>query len=127
MSKIEKLNFDKKGLIPAIIQDYKTGKVLTLCYMNKDALDKTLSEGKVYVFRRSKNRIMLKGETSGNIQAVKEVFVDCADNSLLIKVEQRSAACHEGYFTCYFRQIDKSGKETIVEKRIFDPKDVYKR
>ena len=127
MSKIEKLNFDKKGLIPAIIQDYKTGKVLTLCYMNKDALDKTLSEGKVYVFRRSKNRIMLKGETSGNIQAVKEVFVDCADNSLLIKVEQRSAACHEGYFTCYFKQIDKSGKETIVEKRIFDPKDVYKR
>ena len=127
MSKIEKLNFDKKGLIPAIIQDYKTGKVLTLCYMNKDALDKTLSEGKVYVFRRSKNRIMLKGETSGNIQAVKEVFVDCADNSLLIKVAQKLAACHEGYFTCYFRQIDKSGKETIVEKRIFDPKDVYKR
>ncbi|NQU95270.1 MAG: phosphoribosyl-AMP cyclohydrolase [Candidatus Omnitrophica bacterium] len=127
MSKIDKLNFDEKGLIPAVIQDYKTGKVLTLCYMNKDALEKTLNEGKVYVFRRSKNRIMLKGETSGNIQSVKEVFVDCANNSILIKAEQRSAACHEGYFTCYFRQIDKTGKETIVEKRIFDPKDVYKK
>ena len=127
MSSITKLNFDEKGLIPTIIQDYKTGKVLTLCYMNKDALEKTLSEGKVYVFRRSKNRIMLKGETSGNIQAVKELFVDCADNSILIKVEQKIAACHEGYFTCYFRQIDKDGNEKIVEKRIFDPKSVYKK
>ena len=71
-----KLNFDEKGLIPAIIQDYKTGKVLTLCYMNKDALDRTLREGRIYVFRRSKNKLMLKGETSGNIQTVKEIFVD---------------------------------------------------
>jgi len=123
---IEKLNFDEKGLIPAIIQDYKTNKVLTLCYMNKEALSKTLEEGKVYVFRRSKKRIMLKGETSGCTQAVKEVFVDCADNSVLFKVEQRSAACHEGYFTCYFRRADKDGNYEIIEKRIFDPKDVYK-
>ena len=123
---LDKLNFNEKGLIPAIIQDAGTGKVLTLCYMNKDALDKTVKEGKVYVFRRSKNKIMLKGETSGNIQAVKEVFVDCADNSLLFKVEQKLAACHEGYFTCYFRKIDKDGKETTVEKRVFDPKKVYK-
>ena len=122
---IDKLNFDDKGLIPAVIQDSKTGKVLTLCYMNKEALERTLAEGKVYVFRRSKNKIMLKGETSGNIQAVKEVFVDCADNSLLFKVEQKLAACHEGYFTCYFRKIDKGGKETVAEKRVFDPKEVY--
>ena len=121
-----KLNFDEKGLIPAIIQDYKSGKVLTLCYMNKDAFDKTMKEGKIYVFRRSKGRIMLKGETSGNIQAVKEVFIDCADNSVLFKIEQKVAACHEGYFSCYFRQIDKDGNEKITEKRIFDPSDVYK-
>jgi len=120
-----KLNFDDKGLIPAVIQDYATGKVLTLCYMNKDALDRTLREGKICVFRRSKGKVMLKGETSGNTQAVKEVFVDCADNSILFKVEQKLAACHEGYFTCYFRKIDKGGKEEIVEKRIFDPKEVY--
>lgn len=121
-----KLNFDEKGLIPAVIQDYKSGKVLTLCYMNADALRKTLEEGKIYVFRRSKNKIMLKGETSGNIQTVKEAFVDCADNSLLFKVEQKVAGCHEGYFTCYFRKIDKDGGEEIVEKRVFNPKDVYK-
>ena len=121
-----KLNFDEKELIPAIIQDYKSGKVLTLCYMNKDAFDKTMKEGKIYVFRRSKGRIMLKGETSGNIQAVKEVFIDCADNSVLFKIEQKVAACHEGYFSCYFRQIDKDGNEKITEKRIFDPSDVYK-
>ena len=125
MSILDKLNFSEKGLIPAIIQDYKTGKVLTLCYMNKDALYRTLKEGKVYAFRRSKNKIMLKGETSGNTQTVKEVFVDCADNSVLFKVEQKVAACHLGYFTCYFRRLTKEGNTEIIEKRVFDPKDVY--
>ena len=122
---LEKLNFDEKGLIPTIIQDYTSGKVLTLCYMNKDALKKTLEEGKIYVYRRSKNRIMLKGETSGNIQTVKETFIDCSDNSVLFKVDQTVAACHKGYFTCYFKKIDKDGNEKIEEKRIFNPKDVY--
>ena len=121
-----KLNFNEKGLTPAIIQDYKIGKVLTLCYMNEDALKKTLLEGKVYVFRRSKNKVMLKGEISGNIQTVREVFVDCENNSLLFKVEQKTAACHKGYFTCYFRKIDKDGNEEIIEKRVFNPEDVYK-
>lgn len=121
-----KLNFGKDGLIPAVIQDYKTSKVLTLCYMDKNALEKTLEVGKIYVFRRSKGRIMLKGETSGCTQAVKEVFVDCADNSLLFKVEQKQAACHEGYFTCFFRRVKKDGSEEITEKRVFNPKDVYK-
>ena len=120
-----KLNFDEKGLIPAIIQDYVTGKVLTLCYMDKAALVKTLRKAKVYVFRRSKGRVMLKGETSGNTQAVKEVFVDCADNSLLFTVAQKKAACHMGYFTCYFRKVDKDGNEKITEKKAFAPKDVY--
>jgi len=119
------MNFDEKGLIPAVIQDYKTGKVLTLCYMNKEALEKTFAEGRICVFRRSKKKVMPKGETSGNIQIVKEAFVDCADNSLLFKVEQKRAACHEGYFTCYFRKLDKGGKETIAEKRVFNPEDVY--
>ncbi|GAF74651.1 unnamed protein product [marine sediment metagenome] len=122
-----KLNFDEKGLIPAVIQDRQSGKVLTLCYMNKEALDRTLREGKVCVFRRSKGRVMLKGETSGNIQAVKEVFVDCTDNSLLFKVEQKVAACHKGYFTCYFRKVDRDGKESVIEKKVFEPKDVYKK
>ena len=120
------LKFDDKGLIPAIIQDEKSGGVLTLCYMNKDALEKTLDEGKIYVFRRSKGRLMLKGETSDCIQRVKSLMIDCEGNSLLFKVEQVKAACHEGYFTCYFRKVDKEGKVEILGKRIFDPKDIYK-
>lgn len=121
------LKFDDKGLIPAIIQDYKTGTVLTLCYMNKTALENTLKEGKIYVFRRSKERVMMKGERSECTQTLKEIFVDCQDNSLLFKVEQKRAACHEGFFTCYFRKLDKDGNKKIVEKRIFNPDEVYKK
>jgi phosphoribosyl-AMP cyclohydrolase len=124
-SLIEKLKFNDKGLIPAIIQDEKTKEVLTLCYMNQDALLKTLEERKVYVFRRSKGRLMLKGETSGCIQTIRSMSIDCEGNSILFLVDQERAACHEGYFTCYFRQIDKNGNERITGKRIFDPKDVY--
>ena len=120
------LHFDRYGLIPAIIQDYKSGKVFTLCYMNDEAIKKTIKSGKIHVFRRSKDKVMLKGEISGNTQTVKEVFVDCADNSLLFKVEQKVAACHLGYFTCYFRRI-KDDKEEIVEERVFDPTKVYKK
>ena len=122
---LEKIKFDEKGLIPAIIQDEVSGEVLTLCYMNKDALRKTLDEGKVYVFRRSKGKLMLKGETSGCIQNVRKVSVDCEGNSLLFEVEQVKAGCHEGYFSCYFRQIDKDGNINTTAERIFDPKQVY--
>lgn len=122
----ENLRFDKTGLIPAIIQDYKSRQVLTLCYMNSDALRKTLEEGKIYVYRRSKGRIMMKGETSGCIQRVRSLCIDCEGNSLLFEVEQKKAACHEGFFTCYFRRIGKGGRAKIVGKRVFDPCKVYK-
>ena len=121
-----KIKFDEKGLIPAIIQDEVSGEVLTLCYMNKDALRRTLDEGKVYVFRRSKGKLMLKGETSGCIQNVRKVSIDCEGNSLLFEVEQVKAGCHEGYFSCYFRQVDKDGNINITAERIFDPNQVYK-
>ncbi|MBN1526773.1 MAG: phosphoribosyl-AMP cyclohydrolase [Candidatus Omnitrophica bacterium] len=123
----ELLKFDEKGLIPAIIQDEASGEVLTLCYMNKDALKKTMEEGNVHVFRRSKGRLMLKGETSGCTQKVKSLYIDCEGNSLVFKVEQKRAACHEGYFSCYFRRLDKDGNVEITAERIFDPKDVYKK
>ncbi len=127
MSKImEVVKFDERGLIPAIIQDDKSKEVLTLCYMNREALEKTFGEGKIYVFRRSKGKLMMKGETSGCIQKVKSVYIDCEGNSLLFKVEQVKAACHEGYFTCYFRKINKDGKTEIIGKRIFNPNEVYK-
>ena len=123
---IAKIKFNDKGLIPAIIQDEKTKEVLTLCYMNQDALLKTLEEGKVYVFRRSKGRLMLKGETSGCVQTLKSLSIDCEGNSLLFKVDQERAACHEGFFTCYFRQLKKDGTFETIGERIFDPKKVYK-
>jgi Phosphoribosyl-AMP cyclohydrolase len=125
MRLLEMIKFNDKGLVPAVIQDEKTMEVLTLCYMNKDALEKTLLEGFVYVFRRSKNQLMKKGQTSGCVQAVKSLCLDCEGNSLLLKVDQKIAGCHEGYFTCYFRQVDKDGNVTTLGERIFDPKKVY--
>ncbi|MCM8790829.1 MAG: phosphoribosyl-AMP cyclohydrolase [Candidatus Omnitrophica bacterium] len=123
---ISLLKFNDKGLIPAIIQDERSLQVLTLCYMNEEALKKTLQEGFVYVFRRSKGKLMKKGDTSGCTQAVRSICVDCEGNSILIKVDQKLAGCHEGYFTCYFRQVDKDGNIKILGDRLFDPGKVYK-
>jgi phosphoribosyl-AMP cyclohydrolase len=125
MKLLERLKFNDEGLIPVVIQDDKTKEVLTLCYLNKEALERTLEEGFVYVFRRSKNMLMKKGQTSGCTQAVKGVYIDCEGNSILIKVDQKVAGCHEGYFTCYYRKVDKNGGQTIIGERLFDPKKVY--
>lgn len=122
----EKIKFSDKGLVPAVIQDDKSGDVLTLCYMNKEALQKTLEDGRIYVYRRSKGMVMKKGQMSGCIQEVKGLYIDCEGNSLLFKVDQKRAACHTGYFSCYFQKIDKDGNIEITAKRIFDPKEVYK-
>ena len=126
MKLLDELTFNDQGLVPVIIANAEDNRPLVLCYMNREALAKTIETGKVHVFRRSKGRIMLKGETSGHIQLVKEVLVDCEGNSLVIKVEQEVAACHAGYFSCYYRQYDaKSDDFRIVEKQVFDPKKVY--
>lgn len=120
------IRFDDNGLVPAIIQDYRSKAVLTLCYMNKVALEKTIETGIVHVFRRSKGRLMMKGETSGCIQKVKSAYIDCEGNSVLFKVAQKRAACHTGYFTCYFRKLARTGSFKIEGKMIFDPKEVYR-
>ncbi|MFN3467275.1 MAG: phosphoribosyl-AMP cyclohydrolase, partial [Candidatus Brocadiales bacterium] len=117
-----------QGLIPSIIVDSLDGKVLTLCYMDKEAVEKTLETGLVHVYRRSQKRLMLKGETSGHTQAVKEVLVDCEGNSLLFRVEQKVAACHAGYRSCYYRGFNpKNGELEIRERQVFSPKEVYER
>jgi phosphoribosyl-AMP cyclohydrolase len=125
MNFIDKLNFDSKGLIPAVIQDADSSQVLTLCYMTREAVEKTIEENKIYVFRRSKGRLMIKGETSGCVQEVREIFVDCAENSLLFKVKQHRAACHKGFFTCYYRQVNDKGELDTRGERVFDPEEVY--
>ena len=120
------VQFNGQGLIPAVIQDAASKRVLTLCYLNREALERSLREGKVYVFRRSQNRLMLKGETSGHIQTIKRVEVDCEGKSLLLQVSQRVAACHAGYFSCYARRLTKTGKLAIGERKRFDPATVYR-
>lgn len=126
MQLLTNVKFDDKGLIPAVIVDVTDNRVLTLCFMNQDALEKTIETGKVHVFRRSKNRLMLKGETSGHTQSVEEVFLDCEGKSLVIKVKQKVAACHAGYMSCYYRKYnDKTDNIEIMEEKVFDPEKTY--
>jgi phosphoribosyl-AMP cyclohydrolase len=123
-----KLNFKKlKGLVPAIVQDYKTKKVLMLAFMNEAAWKKTLKTGMATYYSRSRNKIWTKGEESGNTQLVKEILVDCDEDTVLLKVKQvGNAACHTGYQSCFYREIQK-GKTKVIGKKIFDPKEVYKK
>jgi len=124
MSWIDGLKFNKDGLIPAVMQDYKTGEVLMVAYMNKEALRKTVRTRKTYFFSRSRNKLWLKGETSGHIQKVKEIFVDCDKDCLLIKIEQIGGACHTGYRSCFYRKVSGS-RFKVMGKRVFDPNKVY--
>ncbi|MGV8078866.1 MAG: phosphoribosyl-AMP cyclohydrolase [Syntrophales bacterium] len=120
-------DFDKgQGLIPAVVQDAGTGEVLMVAYMNRLAWRKTLETGIATYWSRSRNTLWVKGETSGNTQKVHEVFIDCDNDTVLLKVEQAGgAACHTGYRSCFYRRISRDGME-IVGERIFDPKEVYR-
>ncbi len=116
----EFLKFDSSGLIPAIIQDIKNGEVLMAAYMNRESLKKTLETGYVHFFSRSRKKLWLKGETSGHFQLVKEIRLDCDGDALLIKVQQKAAACHTGYRSCFYRIYDKKKKKLIIKsKKVF--------
>lgn len=122
------LDFGKVGgLIPAIAQDHTTGEVLMMAYMNEAAWEKTLSTGRVTYFSRSRQKLWTKGETSGNVQHVKEIRVDCDNDTVLLKVEQvGGAACHTGHKSCFYRIVENGSLRTIGEP-LFDPKEVYKK
>jgi phosphoribosyl-AMP cyclohydrolase len=114
------------GLIPVIVQDDETKEVLMLAYMNCEAWLKTLETGKATYWSRSRNELWIKGETSGHIQLVKEILIDCDSDTVLLKVDQiGGAACHTGYRSCFYRKIS-DGNVEIIGERIFDPGDVYK-
>ena len=102
------LQFDERGLIPAIVQDAQNGQVLMMAYMNQDSLERTLWTGFTHFFSRSRNRFWKKGEESGHVQRVKEVLYDCDGDTLLVKVEQEVAACHTGHRSCFFRRFHPS-------------------
>jgi phosphoribosyl-AMP cyclohydrolase len=121
------LNFAKTTdeLLPAIVQDYQTNEVLMLAYINKQAWEKTLETGKAHYWSRSRNKLWLKGETSGHVQIIHQILVDCDDDTVVYKVEQLGgAACHTGHRSCFFRELD--GDDFVTrEKKVFDPKVVY--
>jgi phosphoribosyl-AMP cyclohydrolase len=122
-----KPDFKKSPLIPTIAQDFETNEVLMLAYMNEEAWNEMLKTGAATYWSRSRNKLWRKGEDSGNIQKVKEIYLDCDDDTVLLKVEQiGGAACHEGYKTCFFKKLN-NGKIEISSSRVFDPEKVYKK
>ena len=122
-------DFSISDLIPVIAQDASTGDVLMLAYMNEEAYAETLKTGRVCYYSRSRDRLWRKGEESGNVQEVKAIYFDCDADTLLIKVNQiGGAACHEGYRSCFFRQVVPGADQPeIIGERVFDPKQVYKK
>jgi phosphoribosyl-AMP cyclohydrolase len=126
-AQLKDLKFDSNGLIPAIVQDER-GEVLALYYMNRDAVLRTIETKKVHTYSRSRQKLSMKGETSGHVEHVKSIRADCDRDTLLLRVDQVGGACHEGYYSCFYRELqpdDSTWKN--VGKLIFDPAKVYKK
>jgi len=124
MSIADQLKFDKDGLIPAIVQDHQTGELLMVAYMNKEAVERSLSDGRAWYWSRSRRQYWLKGESSGHFQHIKGVFVDCDADALLLKVEQVGGACHTGFRSCFFRRVEGDELREVGDK-VFDPNEKY--
>jgi phosphoribosyl-AMP cyclohydrolase / phosphoribosyl-ATP pyrophosphohydrolase len=120
---MEEIKWDERGLVPVVVQDWKSKDVLMVAYMNKEAFDLTVRTGKAHYYSRSRKTLWLKGETSGHTQEVKSIYVDCDNDTLLISVDQKVAACHTGFWSCFYRIWDGGWK--VVGKKIFDDKEVY--
>lgn len=133
------LNFrlEKNGenLVIAVAQDWQTNEVLMVAFMNRQAVEETLKTKKAHYYSTSRGKQWLKGESSGNIQTVKEIYVDCDADAIILKVDQKGAACHEGYRSCFFRQLDidreidldniTDNEIKVISERLFDPKEMY--
>ncbi len=126
MSLYDQLKWTADGLIPAIIQDHRDGRVLMMAWMNKASLEKTIATGKTWFWSRSRQKFWMKGESSGNVQVVRNVAFDCDGDALLIQVEQNGPACHEGFRSCFFRKVDEAGAAwTTTEERLDTPENLY--
>lgn len=126
MKFFENLKFNSDGLIPAIIQEQSTGRVLMMAWMNEDSLKKTVETSKTWFWSRSRQKYWMKGESSGHTQDIKDISFDCDGDTLLIQVEQSGAACHEGYKSCFFRSVKDAGETVAVsEMQLVDPNEVY--
>ena len=130
MQKLEEtvggLKYDATGLIPAVIVDVESKAVIMVAYMNESSLLETVRSGKTHFWSRSRQRYWMKGESSGHTQDVKAIYVDCDKDTLVIEVVQHGAACHKGYFSCFYRRLDENGGLEVVGEKVFDPDEVYK-
>lgn len=126
-AQLQSLKFDEHGLIPAIIQDKDSGQVLMMAWMNAQSVRLTVETGKTHFYSRSRKKLWLKGESSGHIQTVAWIRTDCDRDCLLIGVHQEGAACHDGYYSCFYRKLDRDHPDWEIEgNKVFDPEKVYK-
>ena len=124
----QQVKFDSDGLVPAIVQDYDNGQILMMGYMNREAVRLTLETGKTHFFSRSRQKMWLKGESSGHVQHVKSVHLDCDGDTVLVKATQEVAACHTGYRSCFYRRWCSETHKWVEEgERVFDPESVYSK
>ena len=123
-SLLDQVKFDDKGLLTAVTQDAATGEVLMLAFMNREALKQTLERRVACYWSRSRGKLWVKGETSGHMQHVKEITIDCDMDAVVMKIEQKGGACHTGYRSCFYRVV-RDGELVTEGERIFDPEKVY--
>ncbi|HOB74478.1 MAG TPA: phosphoribosyl-AMP cyclohydrolase [Phycisphaerae bacterium] len=126
MQGLEQIDWAKgDGLVPAIVQDADTGEVLMMAYMNKESLADSIRTGKTHFWSRSRQKYWMKGESSGHVQEITAIYVDCDADTILIKARQHGAACHEGYKNCFFRKLNAAGEWETCAQRLVDPEQVY--
>ncbi|MFP4104951.1 MAG: phosphoribosyl-AMP cyclohydrolase [Phycisphaerae bacterium] len=124
---ISELKYNHQGLIPAVCVDADTKQVLMVAYMNADSLRDTVEKGKTHFWSRSRQKYWMKGESSGHTQEVRAIYTDCDKDTLVVEVKQNGAACHEGYYSCFFRKLNEDGTWDEQGEKLFNPDDVYKK
>ncbi len=124
---IKNLKYDAAGLIPAVCVDAETKQVLMVAYMNDKALAETVKTGKTHFWSRSRQKYWMKGESSGHTQKVQAIYTDCDADTLVIEIAQHGAACHKGYYSCFYRKLNDAGDWDVVAEKLFDPAEVYKK
>lgn len=122
---LDQCKFDDRGFITAIAQDYQTGEILMVAFMNREALEQTLERKLACYWSRSREKLWVKGETSGHFQKIKEIVVDCDMDAVVLKVEQTGGACHMGYRSCFYRRLEEDGSLSVTGEKVFDKGDVY--
>jgi phosphoribosyl-AMP cyclohydrolase len=119
-----RININGEDLIIAVAQDFETSEVLMVAYMNREAFKKTYETGNAHYWSTSRNKLWIKGESSGHLQKVQEIFTDCDKDAVILKIKQEGAACHKGYYSCFYREIE-DGKLKIIKEKVFQPENVY--